>query len=108
MKKFTLILLMVMSGMIAMAQNGRIDLRSESRTDINESNFQTLRATFSYGSLESAEFSTEKGVFSSIMLDGTFPGGEIGAPELPATHELLAVPFGANPTVSVVSYTTQD
>ncbi|MBO4567511.1 MAG: hypothetical protein J5686_01040, partial [Bacteroidales bacterium] len=108
MKKFTLILLMVMSGMIAMAQNGRIDLRSESRTDINESNFQTLRATFSYGSLESAEFSTEKGVFSSIMLDGTFPSGEIGAPELPATHELLAVPFGANPTVSVVSYTTQD
>ena len=108
MKKFTLILLMVMSGMIAMAQNGRIDLRSESRTDINESNFQTLRATFSYGSLESAEFSTEKGVFSSIMLDGAFPSGEIGAPELPATHELLAVPFGANPTVSVVSYTTQD
>ena len=108
MKKFTLILLMVMSGMIAMAQNGRIDLRSESRTDINESNFQTLRATFSYGSLESAEFSTEKGVFSSIMLDGTFPSGEIGAPELPATHELLAVPFGATPTVSVVSYTTQD
>ena len=108
MKKFTLILLMVMSGMIAMAQNGRIDLRSESRTDINESNFQTLRATFSYGSLESAEFSTEKGVFSSIMIDGTFPSGEIGAPELPATHELLAVPFGANPTVSVVSYTTQD
>ena len=108
MKKFTFILLMVMSGMIAMAQNGRIDLRSESRADINESNFQTLRATFSYGSLESAELSTEKGVFSSIMLDGTFPGGEIGAPELPVTHELLAVPFGANPTVSVVSYTTQD
>ena len=108
MKRFTLFIMLVMSGLLAIAQGGRIDLRSESKADITQSSFQTLRATFSYGSLESAEFSTERGVFSSIMLDGTYPSGNIGAPELPATHELLAVPFGATPKVSVISYSSKD
>jgi Peptidase family C25, C terminal ig-like domain./Peptidase family C25./Propeptide_C25. len=108
MKRFTLFVMMVMCGLFAIAQNGMIDLRSESKAEITQSSFQTLRATFSYGALESAEFSTERGVFSSIMLEGTFPSGEIGTPELPATHELLAVPFGATPSVSVISYTTKD
>ena len=108
MKKITFIVMLVMSCMIAIAQNGRIDLRSESKAEITQSSFQTLHATFSYGSLESAEISTERGVFSSIMLEGTYPSGEIGTPELPAAHELLAVPFGATPTVSVVSYTAKD
>ncbi|MBO7460405.1 MAG: T9SS type A sorting domain-containing protein [Bacteroidales bacterium] len=108
MKRFTLFFMLVISGLFAIAQNGRIDLRSESKAEITQSSFQTIRATFSYGALESAELSTERGVFSSIMLDGTYPSGEIGTPELPATHELLAVPFGATPSVSVISYTTKD
>lgn len=108
MKRFTLFFMLVISGLFAIAQNGRIDLRSESKTEITQSSFQTIHATFSYGALESAELSTERGVFSSIMLDGTYPSGEIGSPELPATHELLAVPFGATPSVSVISYTTKD
>ena len=108
MKRFTLFFMLVISGLFAIAQNGRIDLRSESKAEITQSSFQTIRATFSYGALESAELSTERGVFSSIMLDGTYPSGEIGSPELPATHELLAVPFGATPSVSVISYTTKD
>jgi len=108
MKRFTLFFMLVISGLFAIAQNGKIDLRSESKAEITQSSFQTIRATFSYGALESAELSTERGVFSSIMLDGTYPSGEIGSPELPATHELLAVPFGATPSVSVISYTTKD
>ena len=108
MKRFTLLIMLVVCGLFATAQNGRIDLRSESKAEITHSSFQTLRATFSYGALETAEISTERGVFSSIMLEGTYPSGEIGTPELPATHELLAVPFGATPTVSVTSYTAKD
>lgn len=108
MKKFTLFIMLVMSGLLVIAQNNRIDFRNESKAEITQSSFQTLRATFSYNSLESVEIATERGVFSSIMLEGTYPSGDIGTPELPATHELLAVPFGANPTVSVISYTSKD
>ena len=100
--------MLVMSGLLAMAQNGRIDLRSESGAEITKSDFQTLRAVFSYSSLESVELSTERGVFSAIKLDGTYASGEIGTPELPITHELLAVPFGSTPRVSVINYTSND
>ena len=108
MKKLALLLVFVLSTMFALAQNGRIDLRSTSRAEITRSEFTGLRAVFSYGSIESVELATEKGVFSEITMEGTYPAGEIGTPELPASHQLLAVPFGATPQVDIVSYTFKD
>ena len=108
MKKITLLLVLAMSTMFAMAQNGRIDLRHETKAEITHSEFNNLRATFSYGSIESIEIATERGTFSEIAIEGTYASGEIGTPELPASHQLLAVPFGATPRVNVISYTTTD
>ena len=108
MKKLTLLLVLALSTMLAMAQNGRINLRHESKAEIVKSDFSSLRATFSYGSIESIEVPTERGTFSEIAIEGTYAAGEIGSPELPATHQLLAVPFGATPRVSVTHYTTTD
>ena len=108
MKKLSLLIVLAMSTLFALAQNGRIDLRSTSSAEITHSDFSSLRATFSYGSIESIEVSTERGTFSEIAIEGTYASGEIGTPELPATHQLLAVPFGATPRVNVISYTTTD
>ena len=108
MKKSLLFILLVTSAMFAMAQNGRIDLRSTSSAEITYSEFSTLRAVFSYGSIESVEVSTERGTFSEITIEGTYISGEIGTPELPASHQLLAVPFGATPRVTVTNFTTTD
>ncbi len=94
--------------MLAVAQNGRIDLRHETKAEITHSDFSTLRATFSYGSIESIEIATQRGTFSEIAIEGTYASGELGSPELPASHQLLAVPFGATPQVNVISYTTTD
>ena len=108
MKKLTLLLVLALSTLFAVAQNGRIDLRSTSSAAITRSDFNSLRATFSYGSIESIEIATERGTFSEIAIEGTYASGEIGSPELPATHQLLAVPFGATPRVSVTNFTTTD
>ena len=108
MKKVSIFLVLVMSTLFAMAQNGRIDLRRESKAEITKSDFSSLRATFTYGSVESVEVNTERGTFSEITLEGTYASGEIGTPELPATHELLAVPFGATPQVNVLNYSFVD
>ena len=108
MKKAYLLLVMVMSTLFVMAQNGRIDLRHETKAEITKSEFASLRAVFSYGSIESIEVSTERGTFSEIAIEGTYASGEIGNPELPASHQLLAVPFGATPHVNVINYTTTD
>ena len=108
MKKLSILLFLAMSTLFAMAQNGRIDLRSTSSAEITHSDFTSLRATFSYGSIESMEVATERGTFSEIAIEGTYASGEIGTPELPATHQLLAVPFGATPRVNVINYTSTD
>ena len=108
MKKLSLLIVLAMSTLFALAQNGRIDLRSTSSAEITHSDFNSLRATFSYGSIESIEVSTERGTFSEIAIEGTYASGEIGTPELPASHQLLAVPFGATPQVNVINYTTTD
>ena len=108
MKKLSLLFVLVMSTMFALAQNGRIDLRSTSSAEITHSDFNSLRAIFNYGSIESIEVPTERGTFSEIVIEGTYASGEIGSPELPASHQLLAVPFGATPHVNVISYSTTD
>ncbi len=108
MKKLSLLLVLALITLFALAQNGRIDLRSISSAEITHSDFTSLRATFNYGSIESIEVPTERGTFSEIAIEGTYASGEIGTPELPASHQLLAVPFGATPSVNVISFTTTD
>ena len=108
MKKLSLLLVLALSTLFALAQNGRIDLRSISSAEITHSDFTSLRATFNYGSIESIEVPTERGTFSEIAIEGTYASGEIGTPELPASHQLLTVPFGATPSVNVINFTTTD
>ena len=108
MKKLSLLIVLALSSLFALAQNGRIDLRSTSSAEITHSDFTSLRAVFNYGSIESIEVPTARGTFSEIAIEGTYASGEIGTPELPASHQLLAVPFGATPQVSVINYTTTD
>lgn len=107
-KKTILLIVFCMSCLLAISQNMRIDFRSTTRAEVIHSDFNSLQAVFSYASLESFEVSTEKGLFSEIGLEGCYPSGEIGAPELPVTHQLMAVPFGATPTVNVISFTATD
>ena len=108
MKKISILLVLALSTLFAMAQNGRIDLRHETKAEITRSEFNRLTAVFSYGSIESMEVSTERGTFSEIAIEGTYASGEIGTPELPVSHQLLAVPFGATPRVTVTNYSYTD
>ena len=108
MKKISILLVLALSTVFAMAQNGRIDLRHETKAEITRSEFNKLTAVFSYGSIESIEVPTERGTFSEIAIEGTYISGEIGTPELPASHQLLAVPFGATPRVTVTNYSYTD
>ena len=67
----------------AMAQ-GRINLNAakslQECTNITDDGF---RATFSFNAIEANEVSTEKGVFSNLRMDGTYPAGNVGEPSLP-------------------------
>jgi len=65
-------------------------------------------ASFSFSSIDATEVSTEKGVFSYITMENTYPSGNVGCPSLPAVNKLIAVPYGAsNISVEVKNYTTK-
>ena len=111
MKKFsivsaTFLLMGMLFGTQAMAQ-GRIDFRTNSAQQCANVGQDGFTATFSFSGIQATEITNEKGTFSEIKMDGTYPSGNVGEPSLPAAHQLVAVPYGAkNVTVEVKSYST--
>ncbi len=107
---FTLALLFagLLFGMQAMAQ-GRIDLNAAKATqECKNVTMGGFSASFSYSSIESQEINTEKGVFSLLTMGNSIAAGNIGEPEVLVTRELIAVPFGATPVVTVRKYTVEE
>ena len=91
---------------LAFSQNGRIPLtptatKSGSLQSNSMSGFST---TFSFSSIESQAISNEKGNFSEIYIDGSFPYGDLGSPTLPMITKMIAIPEGATPVVTVNGY----
>ncbi|MCR5657928.1 MAG: T9SS type A sorting domain-containing protein [Bacteroidales bacterium] len=111
MKKIRLLILVLglMLGTQALAQ-GHIDLgKKASMQQCDNVTSNGFTANFYFNSLNSNEVQTKKGLFSNITLEGTYPSGELGEPSLPAAHQLIAIPYGAqNVTAEIVSYTATE
>ena len=105
---FSAFLLIGMLFSTQMMGQARIDLNgAKSAQQCLNATDEGLTATFSFSSIEATEVTTERGVFSYIEMDGTYPAGNIGDPTVPAANKLIAVPFGvSNASVEVKSYTT--
>ena len=106
-KKVAMALVVMMLGFQVFAQ-GRIELNAaKSAQQCTNETAEGFSATFSFGSIEATEMTTERGVFSAITMDGTYPAAMVGEPMLPAANQLVAVPVGAKDVnVKVKSYTT--
>ena len=105
-----MILCLAMLFNVSVFAQARIELNSNYRgaTQLSESSLNGLRTTFSYNAIETELVETELGNFSKLILSDAISCGEVGAPSLPVTKKLIAVPFGATPSVKVVGYTTSD
>ena len=91
-----------------MAQ-GRINLNATRTTqECKNVTMNGFSASFSYSSIESQTVNTEKGVFSIINMGNSVAAGNIGDPQVVVTRELIAVPFGATPVVTVKNYTVEE
>ena len=101
----------LMIGMLFSTQvmaQGRIDLNAaKSAQECLNTTDEGFTATFSFSNIDAVEVATERGVFSNITMDGTYPAGNIGTPTLPAANKLIALPIGANNVnIEVKSYST--
>ena len=103
MKKLFLIAMTLILGVSVMAQQ-KIQTRSANKTECVKSDMRGLKASFSFSSLDATTIETKRGEFSEISIEGAFPNGNVGEPQLPMLTRLIAIPTGATPVVTVGNY----
>ena len=107
MKRFFITLLLVAIGTSIMAQQ-KIQLRTADKAQCVKSDMKTLKASFSFSSIDAYDMSNDRGAFSTISMPNTVIGGNEGDPQIPVVNELIAVPFGASPRIEITNYSTTD
>ena len=107
MKKTVFILFVIMLSVSLMAQQ-KIQLRSTDKAECLKSDMNSLKASFSFSSIEAQDYPSERGTFSWLSLANTVLGGNEGDPQIPVVNELIAVPFGATPRVEITGFNTTD
>ena len=111
MKKFRLLtaaflMMGLLFGTQVMAQHIELGAAKSAQNCANVTD-EGFTASFSFSSIDAADVTTEKGVFSYITMNGTYPSGNVGDPMLPAVNKLLSIPYGvSNISVEVKNYTT--
>ena len=107
MKKVLFSIFLLAIGLSAVAQQ-RIQLRSADRAECTKSDMTSLQASFSFSTIEAENVNTQRGQFSWLSMPNTVIGGNEGDPQIPVVNELIAVPFGATPTIRVTGYSSTD
>jgi hypothetical protein len=103
----TILLVLVFTGNLS-AQT-RIDLGStRTQTLVTENNPQILEVSYSFEALEAINVKTDKGEFHELIFDRAYSVGQLGTPKLPAVKNLIEIPFGADVSVEVKSYTVAE
>ncbi len=107
MKKLFLIAMTMILSVSVIAQQ-KIQLRSADRAECVKSDMTSLKASFSFSTIDAQDYESERGTFSWLSLPNTVVGGNVGDPQIPVVNELIAVPFGATPRIEITSYSTTD
>ena len=107
MKKLFLIAMTLILSVSVMAQQ-KIQLRSADKAECVKSDMTSLRASFSFSTIDAQDYESERGTFSWLSLPNTVIGGNEGDPQIPVVNELIAVPFGATPRIEITSYSSTD
>ena len=107
MKKILLVAMTLILSISVMAQQ-KIQLRSVDKAECLKSDMRSLKASFSFSTIDAQDYQSKRGTFSWLSLPNTVIGGNEGDPQIPVVNELIAVPFGANPRIEITSYSTTD
>ena len=111
MKKFGLLtaaflMIGLLFGTQVMAQHIELGAAKSAQTCANVTD-EGFTASFSFSSINATEVTTEKGVFSNITMENTYPSGNLGEPTLPVVNKLIAIPYGVSDiSVKVKNYNT--
>ena len=106
MKKALFFILVCALGFTAFGQT--ISLRSADKAECVKNDMNGLTAMFSFSSLDATTVETSRGEFSEIHIEGSYPNGNVGEPQLPMFTKLIVIPTGATPIVTVGAHSETD
>ena len=82
---------------------GEIELKPGQNNEfrITENLWQTLAFTHSTSNIATLEINADNKLFTRLIMQGYSRTDEVGSPELPVRRELIEVPLGATPKVTI-------
>ncbi len=95
------LLLMIVCTPLATWAQQAIQLRTADKAECVRSDMTGLSASFAFSSLNAQQIQTTRGELTELYIDGTFPYGNVGEPQLPMFTRIIAIPTGATPFVTV-------
>lgn len=91
------------------AQDFKIPLRNVANgKNVVTDNAHQFKVIYSYPGISSFSIKSDKGMFSEIFIPGAYWTGELGTPKLPASKDLIEIPFGAEVTLKVLDYSVNE
>lgn len=108
-KRITILFFLMIGTLQLFSQSPKINFEAEnSFTTVTVNNFESTRVQFAFEGLNYMEVKTPEGMFTELIMPGGYSLGEFGTPKLPAAKKLIEIPFGAEVSVKVLGYTTNE
>lgn len=108
MKKLTILTAFLMFCSMGFSQAYDIMIGGEQNAkEVVTDNYTELRMNYSYEGITSFNVKTDEGEFTEIRIPGAYYTGDLGTPKLPASKDLIEIPFGAELQVEAVNYDKQ-
>ncbi|MCK4980436.1 MAG: hypothetical protein KAS62_08570, partial [Candidatus Delongbacteria bacterium] len=99
-----LLMLMVTTLSLFSADKALLDASKVTGYKVQTNVDSYLDVSFTVKDINFDDISTEKGIFTSVTIDNGYTTRVEGSPALPTFRELIAMPYGAEPQVEVISY----
>jgi hypothetical protein len=104
MKRVLFIAILIMTVLLFSANKAILDELKMTGYEIQSHTNEHVEIIFNVKDINFRDVSTEKGIFTSLSVGKGFLTKIEGSPALPTFHELIALPYGADPEVEIVSY----
>ncbi len=107
--KYTLMFILLVFSSLSYSQTTILNLdNSKTSATVVHDDMQYFTALFTYNEIIASDTETSNGSYCEIYIPNTFFIGELGFPKLPASRKLIEIPFGAEVTIKVLSYTLKE
>lgn len=82
--------------------------KQSTAVQVSQDNMQGLKAALTYSGATTITVETPKGTFNELGIPNAYWTGKIGQPKLPATKQLIEIPFGATVSARVINSTVTE